>query len=55
VLVLHDLPTGAMDHLPAFLDEAMARGTEIVAGYPDGCVPLRRGVPGSGLPAVTAA
>lgn len=43
VLVLHDLPTGAMRHLPGFLDDAAAAGAEFRQGFPDGCVPLRRG------------
>jgi peptidoglycan/xylan/chitin deacetylase (PgdA/CDA1 family) len=45
VVVLHDLPTGAMDRLPAFLDALSARGIEIVHELPDDCVPLRRGRP----------
>lgn len=43
VLVLHDLPTGAMRHLPDFLDEAAAAGAEFRQDFPDDCVPLRRG------------
>ena len=45
VVVLHDLPTGAMDHLPRFLDELNHRGVEVRADTPDSCTPLRRGVP----------
>ena len=44
VLVLHDLPTGAMEHLPGFLDQAAADGVEIVQELPRECVPIRRGV-----------
>ncbi|HEY1633618.1 MAG TPA: polysaccharide deacetylase family protein [Acidimicrobiales bacterium] len=44
VLVLHDLPTGAMDHLAAFIDGELAAGVEIVQELPEGCVPIRRGV-----------
>jgi peptidoglycan/xylan/chitin deacetylase (PgdA/CDA1 family) len=43
VVVLHDLPTGAMEHLGAFLDAVTSSGDEIVQGFPDRCVPLRRG------------
>jgi len=45
VVVLHDLPTGAMERLPAFLDALDARGIEVVHELPDDCVPLRRGRP----------
>ena len=45
VVVLHDLPTGAMDHLPRFLDELDRRGVEVRPDTPDSCTPLRRGVP----------
>ena len=44
VLVLHDLPTGAMDHLARFLDQAMAAGAEVVQEVPPECMPIRRGV-----------
>jgi peptidoglycan-N-acetylglucosamine deacetylase len=44
VVVLHDLPTGAMDHLPELLDGLDAMGAEVVQQFPDDCVPLRRGV-----------
>ena len=43
VVVLHDLPTGAMDRLPQFLDELDRRGAEIVQDFPDDCVPIRNG------------
>jgi len=43
VVVMHDLPTGAMDHLPRLLDELDARGAEIVQDFPDACVPIRNG------------
>ena len=45
VVVLHDLPTGAMDRLPAFLDALDARGIEVVHELPEECVPLRLGRP----------
>ena len=44
VVVIHDLPTGAMDHLPEFLDGLDAMGAQVVQEFPDECVPLRRGV-----------
>jgi peptidoglycan/xylan/chitin deacetylase (PgdA/CDA1 family) len=43
-LVLHDLPTGAMEHLARFVDQALAFGTEIVQELPTGCVPIHNGV-----------
>jgi peptidoglycan/xylan/chitin deacetylase (PgdA/CDA1 family) len=43
VIVLHDLPTGAMDNLPRLLDELDARGAELVQDFPDTCVPIRDG------------
>jgi peptidoglycan/xylan/chitin deacetylase (PgdA/CDA1 family) len=52
VVVLHDLPTGAMDRLPAFLDSLDARGIEVVRDLPDDCVPLRLGRPTRGLDAL---
>jgi len=44
VVVVHDLPTGAMDHLPELLDGFDAMSAEVVQEFPDDCVPLRRGV-----------
>lgn len=43
VVVMHDLPTGAMERLPRLLDELHARGAEIVQDFPDACVPIRNG------------
>jgi peptidoglycan/xylan/chitin deacetylase (PgdA/CDA1 family) len=43
VLVLHDLPTGAMDQLGGFLDEMLAAGVDIVQEFPADCLPIRRG------------
>ncbi len=43
VVVLHDLPTGAMERLPEFLDALAARGIEVVHEFQDDCVPLRCG------------
>ena len=43
VVVLHDLPTGAMDRLPRLFDALDARGAEIVQEFPDTVVPIRNG------------
>ncbi len=43
VVVLHDLHTGAMRHLPEFLDRLEAADVEVVQEFPDSCVPIRRG------------
>jgi peptidoglycan-N-acetylglucosamine deacetylase len=54
VLVLHDLPTGAMDHLPRFLDEVVARGIETTLELPESCVPMRAGRATQDLASLTA-
>ncbi len=46
VVVLHDLPTGAMDALPAFLDRLQERGEEIVQDFPADVLVIDRGIPG---------
>ena len=43
LLVLHDLPTGAMAHLERFLDAAADEGARFVQEPPQSCVPIRRG------------
>jgi peptidoglycan/xylan/chitin deacetylase (PgdA/CDA1 family) len=43
LLVLHDLPTGAMRHLETFLDAALEEGARFVRELPPSCVPIRRG------------
>lgn len=43
LLVLHDLPTGAMKQLPRFLEHVTRSGTEIVQEFPPACVPIVRG------------
>jgi peptidoglycan/xylan/chitin deacetylase (PgdA/CDA1 family) len=43
LLVLHDLPTGAMTHLERFLDLAEEDGARFVLDLPESCVPVRRG------------
>jgi peptidoglycan/xylan/chitin deacetylase (PgdA/CDA1 family) len=43
VVVLHDLPTGAMAALPRFLDELERRGVEVVQDFPESVVPIASG------------
>jgi peptidoglycan/xylan/chitin deacetylase (PgdA/CDA1 family) len=43
LLVLHDLPTGAMKHLDRFIGLARERGAAFVQDFPADCVPLERG------------
>jgi peptidoglycan/xylan/chitin deacetylase (PgdA/CDA1 family) len=43
VLVLHDLPTGAMEALPAFLDALLDDGVTFTLDVPDSCAPVRDG------------
>jgi peptidoglycan/xylan/chitin deacetylase (PgdA/CDA1 family) len=40
VLVVHDLPSGAMDQLPRFLDELDRQGAAVTSKLPDECVPI---------------
>jgi hypothetical protein len=42
-VVVHDVPTGAMSHLPELLDGLDALGAEVVQEFPDSCVPIRNG------------
>jgi peptidoglycan/xylan/chitin deacetylase (PgdA/CDA1 family) len=43
LLVLHDLPTGAMEHLGRFLDAAAAEGVSFTQTLPEACLPIVRG------------
>jgi len=43
LVVVHDLPTGAMGHLPTLLDGLHELGAEIVQEFPDSCLPIRNG------------
>jgi peptidoglycan/xylan/chitin deacetylase (PgdA/CDA1 family) len=43
LVVVHDLPTGAMRALPRFLDSVLALGVEITHELPPACVPIRAG------------
>jgi peptidoglycan-N-acetylglucosamine deacetylase len=55
LLVLHDLPNGAMKRLQAFISSIRERGGEFIHDFPLDCVPMRRGVVVSPLtPYVTA-
>jgi peptidoglycan/xylan/chitin deacetylase (PgdA/CDA1 family) len=40
VVVIHDLPSGAMDELPRFLDELDRNGVAVTAELPTECVPI---------------
>lgn len=53
VVVLHDIGSGAMRHLPRFLDGLGERGIEIVSEPPTSCVPIRAGRQVSDLSALT--
>ncbi len=43
LIVLHDLPTGAMDHLDRFIGSARDRGASFRQEFPASCVPMIRG------------
>ncbi len=43
LVVLHDLPTGAMEALPRFVDRAGDAGAEFTQEFPPECVPIRCG------------
>lgn len=43
LMVLHDLPSGAMRHLERFLDLATAAGARFRQEFPPTCVPIRAG------------
>jgi peptidoglycan/xylan/chitin deacetylase (PgdA/CDA1 family) len=43
LIVLHDLPTGAMTHLETFLDRAGTAGARIRQDFPPDCVPIQQG------------
>jgi peptidoglycan/xylan/chitin deacetylase (PgdA/CDA1 family) len=49
VVVLHDLPTGAMAQLPAFLERALDEGARFSTDFPPSCVVLEGGVPRGAL------
>jgi len=43
LVVLHDLPTGAMNHLDRFIGAIRARGVSFIQEFPKSCVPIERG------------
>jgi peptidoglycan/xylan/chitin deacetylase (PgdA/CDA1 family) len=43
LMVLHDLPSGAMDHLANFIDRARRLGARFRQDFPPDCVPIRSG------------
>ena len=43
LMVLHDLPTGAMSHLDEFLDRTIKAGARLRQDFPPDCVPVRQG------------
>jgi peptidoglycan-N-acetylglucosamine deacetylase len=43
LMVLHDLPTGAMQHLDRFIDAAAEAGARFRQDFPPDCVPIRCG------------
>lgn len=45
LLVLHDLPTGAMDNLGRFLMAARDRGAVFTQDFPESCILMERGRP----------
>jgi peptidoglycan-N-acetylglucosamine deacetylase len=47
VVVLHDLPVGAADHLVEYLDRLDALGVRFSLDTPDECTPIRAGAPTS--------
>ncbi|MBR0859119.1 polysaccharide deacetylase family protein [Bradyrhizobium liaoningense] len=46
LVVLHDLPTGAMRGLDRFISVAKDRGAVFRQEFPDNCIPMERGQPG---------
>jgi peptidoglycan/xylan/chitin deacetylase (PgdA/CDA1 family) len=44
LMVLHDLPTGAMRHLDGFLDRVIGMGGHIRQDFPPDCVPICDGL-----------
>jgi peptidoglycan/xylan/chitin deacetylase (PgdA/CDA1 family) len=51
LMVLHDLPTGAMRHLQRFIGLAREAGARMRQDFPPGCVPIVRGKPAQPLDA----
>ena len=51
LVVLHDIPTGAMVHLERFIEGALALGAAFRRDFPDDCVLIREGSPTAALSA----
>ena len=49
LVVLHDLPTGAMAHLDTFIDRARDEGAQFRQEFPPDCLPMVAGVPAPSL------
>lgn len=49
VVVLHDLPTGAMAYLPSFIDRARAEGARFRQEFPRECLAMVEGNPAPSL------
>jgi peptidoglycan/xylan/chitin deacetylase (PgdA/CDA1 family) len=43
VVVLHDIASGAMAHLPRFLDVLASQGATVVQDFPESCLPIVAG------------
>jgi peptidoglycan/xylan/chitin deacetylase (PgdA/CDA1 family) len=54
VVVLHDLPVGAVDRLDEFLGRLQDLGADLRLDTPDDCTPLRAGIPTSSYPLLGA-
>jgi hypothetical protein len=50
LLVLHDLPGGAMRHLDRFLARLAEAGATFRQDFPEACIAMRRGIPAPMLP-----
>ena len=55
LLVLHDLPNGAMKHLETFLGRIRDAGGAFAQEFPPECVPVRRGVASASLASYVSA
>jgi hypothetical protein len=45
VVVVHDVPVGALDRLDDLLTRCAARGVTFTTDFPDDCTPIRAGAP----------
>jgi len=43
VVLMHDLPTGAMRYLESLIDRLRSIGADFVQAFPEECVPMERG------------